>query len=167
MPVASGRQCAWATMPTGAGRRRDSPRRPAARLASRLSAHGLTAAARGRLTWLALPVDPEAAAAAVRRASSVVEGPVVTALTGPRPAGLDDLVAEHDVAVVAADPETALARAALAALAGSGVAATAVVPLRRGVLRTLALAGIGVRRRVASPLPVREDGPQRCPRGGL
>ena len=116
--------------------------RGAARLAQRLAAHELEAAARGRLAWLALPAEPEAAATAVRRASAIVEGPLVTAVTGPRPAELDDLVAEHDVVVVAGDPESALARAALARLTDRGIAARACRPLGRGLPRAVALAGL-------------------------
>ena len=121
---------------------RDVASRGAARLAARLAAHGLPAHARGRLAWLALPGDPGAAAAAVRRASAIVEGPLVSALAGARPVELDALVAEHDVAIVAADPDSPLARAALARLAEAGVPASARPPLARGVRRTLALAGL-------------------------
>ena len=120
--------------------RRGAATRAAARLAARLSAHGLPSVARGRLAWLVLPVEPAAAAAAVRRASAMVEGPLVTALSGPRPAELDGLVAEHDLAVVAADPDSPLARAALACLADLEGAARA--PLGRGMSRALALAGL-------------------------
>ena len=119
-----------------------SATRPAARLAARLAARGLPAIARGRLAWLGLPEDPAAAADAVRRASSLVAGPLVTALAGSRPPALEDLVAEHDVAVVAADPAGALARAAVARLAARGVDARAYRPLRRGLPRTIALAGL-------------------------
>jgi hypothetical protein len=128
------------------GVRRDAATRSAARLAAYLTARGFGAAARGRLAWLALPADPPVAAAAVRRASALVEGPVVTALGGPRPAELEDLIAEHDLALVAADPESALARAAIARLAERGVAASACRPLRRGAPRALALAGLGAPR---------------------
>lgn len=120
--------------------------RAAARLAERLSTDGPAAVPRGRLAWLALPADAAEAAAAVRRASALVDGPLVTALAGTRPAELEELVAEHDLAVVAADPETALARAALARLSARGVAASACPPLRRGAARALALAGLAAPR---------------------
>jgi hypothetical protein len=126
----------------GDARGRAAASRAASRLAARLSAHDLAATARGRLAWLALPAEPAAAAAAVRRASAIVEGPLVTALTGARPPGVEDLVAEHDIAFVAVAPGSPLARAALAGLAGRGVAATACAPLGRGILRRLALAGL-------------------------
>ena len=132
--------------------RRDVAGRGAARLAARLSAHGLPARAQGRLAWLALPAEPEAAAAAVRRASAIVEGPLVSVLAGARPAGLEALVAEHDLALVAADPGSPLARAALTRLASAGVAASACPPLGRGPRRTLALAGLAAPRLDAGKL---------------
>jgi hypothetical protein len=122
--------------------KRATASRAAARLATRLTNHALPAVPRGRLAWLALPPDAPEAAAAVRRASLLVEGPLVTALEGARPAPLDDLVSEHDLVVVAVDPSTALARAALARFAERGVAAVACSPLARGPARALALAGL-------------------------
>ena len=82
----------------------------------------------------------------MRRAAALVDGPLVTALAGARPPELDDLVAEHDLAVVAAEPETPLARAALAALSARGVDARACRPPRRGIARALALAGLAAPR---------------------
>jgi hypothetical protein len=120
--------------------------RAAAQFARRLSAHELPAVARGRLAWLTLPGDAAAAAEALRRASALVDGPLVTALGGARPPELESLVAEHDLAIVAADPETPLARAALARLAERGVAASACPPVRRGLSRALALAGLAAPR---------------------
>ena len=120
--------------------------RAASRLAARLTAHDIPAIARGRLAWHALAPEPAAAAAAVRRASAIVEGPLVTALTGARPAELEELVEEHDLAIVAADPGSSLARAALARLADRGVAGTACAPLGRGLPRKLALAGFAAPR---------------------
>jgi hypothetical protein len=122
--------------------RHDAATRAASRLAARLTAHDLPATARGRLAWLELPADPAPATVAVRRASAIVDGPLVTALTGARPAEHDGLVAEHDLAIVAADPDSPLARAALAALAGRGIAAKACAPLGRGLPRRLALASL-------------------------
>jgi hypothetical protein len=125
--------------------------RSAARLAAQLVARDLPAVARGRLAWLALPGEPEAAAAAVRKASTLVDGPLVTGLAGARPPELEALVAEHDLAVVAADPDTPLARAALAGLAARGIDAVACPPPRRGLPRRLALAGLAAPR-LAPPL---------------
>jgi hypothetical protein len=114
----------------------------AARLAAALARRELPAVARGRLAWLALPPEPLEAAAAVRRAAALVDGPLVTALVGARPPELEDLVAEHDLAVVAAEPETPLARAALAALSARGIDGRACAPVRRGIPRALAMAGL-------------------------
>lgn len=125
--------------------------RSAARLASRLAAHELPSTPRGRLAWLELPADPPQAAEAVRRASALVDGPLVTALAGLRPPELDALVAEHDLAFVAAPAGTALARAAVARLAEQDIAASACAPLRRGVGRTLALAGLAAPRLDITP----------------
>ena len=132
--------------------RRPAASRRAARLAAHLSAHELPAHARGRLAWLPLPAEPHAAAAAVRRASAIVEGPLVSALAGARPPELDALVAEHDLAIVAADPESALARAARARLADSGIPASAHTPLDRSLRRSLALAGLAAPRLEAGRL---------------
>jgi hypothetical protein len=120
--------------------------RAAAQLARRLTAHELPAVARGRLAWLGLPEEPAEAAAAVRRASTFVDGPLVTALGGARPPELESLVAEHDLAIVAADPETALARAALERLEERGVVASACPPIRHGITRAFALAGLAAPR---------------------
>jgi hypothetical protein len=124
--------------------------RAALRLAAMLTARGLPAVSRGRLAWLALPDDPEAAATAVRRASALVAGPFVTGLAGPRPPELELLIAEHDIAVVIAQPDSPLARAALASLADRGIPATATAPLQRGAARPLALAGIHAQRWAAT-----------------
>jgi hypothetical protein len=124
--------------------------RAASRLAVRLAARDLPAVARGRLAWLSLPDEPPAAADAVRRASAAVDGPLVTGLAGARPQELDGLVAEHDLAVVAADPATSLARVALAGLEARGLEAVACAPLRRGLPRRLALNGIAAPRLGAS-----------------
>jgi hypothetical protein len=128
--------------------------RAASRLAATLTARELPAVARGRLAWLALPDDPDAAARAVRRASALVAGPFVTGVAGPRPPALELLIAEHDIAVVAAHPETPLARAALTTLADHGITALATAPLQRGAARTLALAGITARPMRIEPPPL-------------
>lgn len=117
-----------------------------ARLAEALGRRELPAVARGRLAWLPLPDEPLGAAATVRRAAALVDGPFVTALAGARPPELDDLVAEHDLAVVAVEPDCALARAALSVLLARGVDARACRPPRRGISRSLALAGLAAPR---------------------
>jgi hypothetical protein len=120
--------------------------RAARRLAARLTAHELPATPRGRLAWLSLPLEPAGAAEAVRRASALVDAPLVTALGGARPPELEALAAEHDLAVVCVHPDTTLARAALARLAQKGIAASACAPPRRCLPRALAVAGLAAPR---------------------
>ena len=127
------------------------PRGAATRAAVRLAARVRTgdlggAVARGRLAWLDLPGEPAAAVRAVHAAAAVVDGPLVTALTGARPPQLDRLVEQHDLAVVAADPASPLARAALAGLGSRCVSTFACRPIARGAPRVLALAGIAAPR---------------------
>jgi len=117
----------------------------ASRLVAGLQLRGLEAVARGRLAWLALaPADLGLA----RRALAAAEGPVVVAITGPRCAAIDALLAEQDHVVLVlpddADPRLAeLAREGLTeARAGLGA------PIVRGPLtapgaRAAALAGWG------------------------
>lgn len=114
----------------------------ASRLAARLTKRGIPGAPRGRLVWLDLPAEPPAAVTVVHRAAAVIDGPLVTALAGPRPPELDGLVDDHDLVVVAADPTTPLATAALATLAARPASSLACAPLRRGLPRALALAGV-------------------------
>jgi hypothetical protein len=134
--------------------------RAAARLADRLARHGLPAVPRGRLAWVALPEEPAEAAGAVRHASMLVDGPLVTALGGARPPELEALVAEHDLAVVAAEPDSALGRAAVARLAARGVTASACPPLSRGVRRALVVAGLAAPRLHESIGPARRARPR-------
>jgi hypothetical protein len=132
--------------------------RPAARLAASLTMDELPATPRGRLAWLALPLGPAEAAEAVRHASTLVDGPLVTALGGARPPELEALIAEHDLAVVAARPDSALARVALERLAVRGITASACTPPRRGVTRALALAGLATARLDIDPGTARRRG---------
>ena len=109
------------------------------------------AVARGRLAWLALPTEPVAAVDAVVAAAGVADAPLVTALAGARPPELDDLVAGHDLVVVAAAPGSLLARTAVDRLGRRGVRATACRPLGRGVVRALAMAGLAAARLDLAP----------------
>jgi hypothetical protein len=119
------------------------PATPAAsRLAGRLARRDLDAVARGRLAWVRLPTDPDAAVTALRHTAAAVDGPLVTALAGPRPARLEHIVAEHDLVLIAADPTSPLARAAVAARSDECVSVLACRPLRGGIARRLALAGL-------------------------
>jgi hypothetical protein len=133
----------WRAEGCGDGPRAAGAATPAAsRLAARLTRRGLPAVARGRLAWLDLPTDPAATASGLRRAEAAFDGPLVTALAGPRPDPLEDLIEEHDLALVAAVPDTPLARAALAGLGDRCVSALACRPLSRGLPRALAVAGL-------------------------
>jgi len=116
--------------------------RATARLVARLSVRDLEAVARGRLAWLELPPDPAGASATLHAAAAVVDGPVITALAGPRPPALEPLIDDHDLAVVAADPGSALASAALGTLAGRRAPAVACRPVPRGLASALAMAGL-------------------------
>jgi hypothetical protein len=133
-------QCDGEPVPRGAA----TP--SASRLATRLTRRDLAATARGRLAWLNLPHEPAPAETAVRRAAAAVDGPLVTALAGPRPPELEPLIEEHDLVVVAADPTSTLAHAALEAFADRCVSALACRPLPRGLPRALALAGLAAPR---------------------
>jgi hypothetical protein len=128
--------CVWGANPgpvpaPGAGAAR--------RLATRLAAHGLEAGAKGRLAWVHLPAGEAAALAAARRAA-VVAPPVVLAITVPRSAALDELLAEQDlVVIVTADPDGPLARLAASA---ADVRVLPLRPLPRGPARSLSRAGL-------------------------
>jgi hypothetical protein len=114
----------------------------ASRLVAGLQARGLDAVARGRLAWLALGEDDLGLA---RRALAAVDVPAVAAITAPRSAATDELIAEQDqiVLVVAAEAD-----ARLVALARDGLAEWSVPLVVRGPLaapgaRAAALAGWG------------------------
>jgi len=108
------------------------------RLAARLEAEGLEPRVRGRLAWVRLdPADPELPALAWQLA--LVAAPVVLAVTAPRTAAIDAALADQDLVVlVTSDPDGPLAVAATAGLPRVATAA----PLRRGLARELARAGI-------------------------
>ena len=114
----------------------------ASRLVANLQARGLTAVARGRLAWVALRHDELALA---RRALAAVDVPAVVAISGPRTAATDQLLAdqEHIVLVTAADADPRLAELACAALAEQNVPVTARGPLITPGARATALAGWG------------------------
>ena len=87
----------------------------ASRLVAGLQARGLHAVARGRLAWLALGEEDLPLA---RRALAAVDVPAVLAITGPRLAATDELLAEQDQILLVlpeeADPRLVdLARAGL------------------------------------------------------
>ena len=121
----------------------------ASRLAARLTARGLPAAARGRLAWMRLDDHPVAAAVAARRAAGALEVPLVVVLAGPRCEVVEGLLGEQDlVLVVTGEPDGPLARLAVASCAG---AALAHGPCGPGPARWLALAGLAGARGLAVP----------------
>jgi hypothetical protein len=158
-PVAGG----WSPPASSGGAAPEPPGRPAGshaagggsraarRLAARLDAHGLPARSRGRLAWVALPAAEGAAAA---RRAVVAGAPAVLAITAPRTAELDDVVAEQDLVIlVAAEPDGPLAR--LAALPEHAPPLVVVRPLRRGPVRSLACAGLAAPREIRALLGAR------------
>ena len=114
----------------------------ASRLAARLRARGLAAVARGRLAWLALGPEQLALAA---RAAAAVDVPAVIAVTGPRTAASDALLAEQDlvVLVVGAGAEPGLETLALAGLRHCAAPVIVRRPLDSPGARPAALAGWG------------------------
>ena len=114
----------------------------ARRLAARLVAHDLAATACGRLAWLSLEQDAQAAAEQVRRCLRIAGGPVVLAVAGARPPAFEPLLAELElaVAVLAPDIDPALRDLALATLPARGRAV--VSPLPPGPPRWAAMAGL-------------------------
>jgi hypothetical protein len=131
-----------AVLGRGAGRPPGTASAAARRLAAQLDAHGLHAAARGRLAWASLPDELAQAIAATRRAAAL-GAPTVLAVTAPRSEPLDELLVEQDLlVVVTVDPEGPLATLATAGLEAVAPATVAVAPLAPGPRRFLALAGV-------------------------
>jgi hypothetical protein len=125
-----------------------APGLPAAhRLAARLARRDLPAVARGRLVWLALPADCDAGLRALRHAEAAAgEVPAVLAVARPREPGVDAALAERDLIVVAAEPGSALAVAALDDVVDLRVPACACAPPPPGAARLAALTGLHARR---------------------
>jgi hypothetical protein len=114
----------------------------AGRLVAGLRARGLRAVARGRLAWLSLGQDELGLA---RRALASVDVPVVVAITGPRSAATDELLAEQDqiVVVLPAEADPRLGRLAVDGLAECGIPVLVRGPLTAPGAHTTALAGWG------------------------
>jgi hypothetical protein len=115
---------------------------PAARLlARRLARRGTRVAARGRLVWIALDdaVDDPAAARAEAAAGDL---PSALAIMRPRDGGVDAMLTERDLVLVAGEPEQPLGRLALDDFAVLGVAARVVAPPPAGAGRLAALGGL-------------------------
>jgi hypothetical protein len=78
--------------------------RGARRVAARLEGRDLAVRAHGRSVRVRLPSEPEEAGLAWRRALAAAQCPSVLTVAGPRPAGLDPLLAELGLIVVVAPP---------------------------------------------------------------
>jgi hypothetical protein len=114
--------------------------RAARRLAARLTAQGFEATARGKLAWTSVPPD----------ATVLAAGATVLAIAAPLTPALEHAIAAQDLAVlVTADPDGALASIALASLAPLAIPVLTTPPLRRGIARRLAIAGIRAPREAA------------------
>ncbi len=125
----------------------------ARRLAARLGAAGVEAAACGRLAWLTLPEDPDEAARQAHRLPVIAFAPVVLGVCGPRPSALEPLLAAQDaaIAVLPADADPDLRELALAGLTAPVRALQPPAP--PGPARWAALAGLS-RLRALPPLEV-------------
>jgi hypothetical protein len=130
------------TWPTAAPPRAALGTPSASRLAARLQARGLSAVSRGRLAWLALAADELPLAA---RAVAAVDVPAVIAVTGPRTAATDSLLADQDVVVlvVGSDAEPGLEALALGGLEGCPAPVVVRRPLEAPGARPAAMAGWG------------------------
>jgi hypothetical protein len=114
-----------------------------AALATRLSRRELPVLARGRLVWLLLPSRDDDPIPMLRRAEAAAgDLPVVLALTHPRDASVDSVLAGRELLVVAAAPGTPLARAAGDDAVGLNAPLRACPPLPHGAVRLAALAGL-------------------------
>jgi hypothetical protein len=135
----SGVEAAGPVRPSGGAARPPSGgTRAARRLAARLDAHGLAAHPRGRLAWVAVPREGLEVAA---RRVALVGAPAVLAVTAPRTAEIEELLAEQDLLVlVVDDPDGPLAR--VGALAPGGVPIVVTRALARGPARSLAQRGL-------------------------
>jgi hypothetical protein len=115
----------------------------AAAVAARLSRRGLPVAARGRLTWLVLPAECAGAVRMLRHAEAAAgDLPVVLALARPREPAVDTVLAERELLVVAAPPDSPLAHAAEVDAGTLRVPVLTCPPVSPGAARLAALAGL-------------------------
>jgi hypothetical protein len=132
--------CVW---PPGDTRPRVPGTGRARRLAARLRARGLTAAAGGRLVRAPLPAPAAEAVAAAQRAVAAAGVASAIALAGPREDDLDVLLSLQDaVLLVLRDAaDSPLARLAVSGLADLGVSVVTVAS-PSGPARELAAGGL-------------------------
>jgi hypothetical protein len=114
----------------------------ARRLAARLVARDLNATACGRLAWLALDPDPDAAAGQFRRCRSAAGAPLVLAVAGARPEPFEPLLADLDLCVAVLSPDIDPALRELAAARLPARSHAVVAPLQPGPPRWAAMAGL-------------------------
>jgi hypothetical protein len=115
----------------------------AATLAARLARRGVPTTARGRLAWLTLPTAADEAASMLRHAEAATgDLPVVLAVARPRDAAIDALLAERELLIVAAPPDSALAAVADADVRALRLPVQVCAPLPPGAVRFAALAGL-------------------------
>jgi hypothetical protein len=114
----------------------------ARRLAHRLAARELPATACGRLAWLSLDCDPEAAAAQIRRGLGLAGTPLVLAVAGPRPEAFEPLLETLDLAIAVLSPDEDPSLRALAAAALPARHRAILPPLAPGPPRWAAMAGL-------------------------
>jgi hypothetical protein len=115
----------------------------AAAVAARLARRDLPAAACGRIVWLPLDEEADAASRTLRHAEAATgDLPSVLAVARRREPAVDILLSERELLIVAAEPDSPLAAAALADLAPLGVPALACLPPAGGAARLAALAGL-------------------------
>jgi hypothetical protein len=134
---------------TGGGLGRRAPATIGARrLAASLAARNQEARATGRLVVSRLPEDPaEATVVAMRATGAAGDAPTVLVVATARPGGLDELLAQQDVLVVASprgDAGDALADLALAGVSDIRVPGSRVDVPTGGWPLAVASAGVGV-----------------------
>jgi len=114
----------------------------ASRLAASLKLRGVPAVARGRLAWVALGADELELA---NRVLAALDVPVVLAVSGPRTAATDALLAgqDHVVLVEPPDADPRLSELARAELAERGIPVAVRAPLITPGARATPLAGWG------------------------
>lgn len=122
--------------------------RQARQLAARLAGRGLDVGTQGRIVTTRLPADPLAAGSAWRRVLAAADCPSVCVMAGPRPEGLDAMLAELDLIVlVPGEVATAeLGQLALAELAGVRALVVSSRPVQSGMARLLASSSIAASR---------------------
>jgi hypothetical protein len=130
--------CVWGGGEAPAGATTPAVRR----VAARMETAGLAASACGRLAWVALDPDPEAAVAQAQRARERSLVPVVLTIAGVRPFAFEALLDEVDVAIAVLPAEADEALRALARWSLPAPESLILPPLPPGPPRWAAMAGL-------------------------